>query len=141
MPTRLTPMIHVPDVRATAAWYQSIGFTLARWHISDADGVSSGPLPEKDVELDWAMVRLGDNEVMFNAGGRLSDAPRRDVDLYVQMTPGSANEGVDALNRKLKGKAEVVEAPYDAFHGNREIIIRDLNGFWITFAEPTGAAN
>ena len=27
MPT-VTPMIHVPDVRATAAWYEHIGFTV-----------------------------------------------------------------------------------------------------------------
>ena len=52
--------------------------------------------------------------------------------------PETAEEGVDALHLKLKDKAEVVEAPYDAFHGNRELIIRDLNGFWITFAQPVG---
>jgi hypothetical protein len=23
-----TPMIHVPDVRATASWYETIGFTV-----------------------------------------------------------------------------------------------------------------
>jgi len=90
------------------------------------------------VGLDWAMVRLGASEVMFSAGGRTSDSVRRDVDLYVQLAPETAEEGVDALHLKLKDKAEVVEAPYDAFHGNRELIIRDLNGFWITFAQPVG---
>ncbi len=26
--------------------------------------------------------------------------------------------------------------PYDAFYGMREFIIRDCNGFWITFGQP-----
>jgi hypothetical protein len=29
-----------------------------------------------------------------------------------------------------------VEDLYDAFHGMREFIIRDINGFWVTFGQP-----
>jgi len=28
MAQRVVPMIHVPDVRATAEWYRTIGFTV-----------------------------------------------------------------------------------------------------------------
>ncbi len=31
---------------------------------------------------------------------------------------------------------KVVEGLYDAFYGMREFIIRDINGFWITFGQP-----
>jgi hypothetical protein len=28
LPKKVVPMIHVPDVRATVAWYEKIGFTV-----------------------------------------------------------------------------------------------------------------
>lgn len=33
-----TPMIHVPDVRATAAWYEAIGFAVSETYPDGADG-------------------------------------------------------------------------------------------------------
>ena len=30
----------------------------------------------------------------------------------------------------------MVEDLHDTFYGMREFIIRDLNGFWITFGQP-----
>ena len=67
---------------------------------------------------------------MFSAGGRASDAHRREVDLYVE------TGGVDALYATLKDRVEVFEGPHDTFYGMREFIIRDVNRFWITFGEP-----
>jgi hypothetical protein len=32
----------------------------------------------------------------------------------------------------------MIEALHNTFYGMREFIIRDLNGFWITFGEPVG---
>ena len=116
MPRKVTPMIHVPDVRATIDWYQSIGFTVIG--TNEEDGV-----------MDWAMLSFGEGTVMFSAGGRPSTAHRREVDLYVQ------TERVDDLYQRLSGRVEVVEEPHDTFYGMREIIIRDLNRFWITFGE------
>ena len=140
MSARLTPLIHVPDVRATALWYRGIGFALVAWHACDADGLGSGEPPADDAEWDWALVRYGAGEVMFNIGGEESDAPRREVDLYVKVDPREGR-GVDALHAVLKDRAEVIEPPYDAFHGNRELIVRDLNGFWITFGQAIAAAD
>jgi uncharacterized glyoxalase superfamily protein PhnB len=109
-------MVHVPDVRATMEWYQAIGFTVANFN-------------EEDGVIDWAMLSFGDGTVMFNAGGQPSQAHRREVDLYVQ------TEGVDDLHQRLKERVEVVETPHDTFYGMRELIIRDLNRFWITFGQ------
>lgn len=123
MPQSAVPMIHVPDVRATAEWYGSIaGFTLVR-------------VNEEDGEMNWALLRYGNADVMLSAGGKPSDAWRREVDLYLHST-----EGVDAVHARLKGKVNVVEEPHDTFYGMREVIVRDLNRFWITFAEPVGRA-
>jgi predicted lactoylglutathione lyase len=46
-------MIHVPDVRLAAAWYESIGFTVERTH-------------EDEGLMSWALVSFGSSEVMFN---------------------------------------------------------------------------
>jgi len=80
----MAPMIHVPDVRATVEWYKSIGFHV-RGTYEDCD------------EMTWASVTYGDSEVMFNAGGRPSDAERREVDLYIRTAD------VDTLYQSLKG--------------------------------------
>ena len=116
MVATVTPMIHVPDVRATVKWYEAIGFTVRAAH-------------EEDGEMTWAAVRLGQGEFMLNTGGTTSQAWRREVDLYV------STEGVDELCERIRGRVEVIEEPHDTFYGMREFIIRDCNGFWITFAD------
>jgi len=113
----IVPMIHVPDVRATADWYTSIGFKVRASNVEDG-------------EMNWAAVTYGDSEFMLNCDGKPSTAHRREVDLYVRA------QNVDQLFGQLKGRVQVVQVPYDAFYGMREFIIRDNNGFWITFGQP-----
>lgn len=122
MAETIVPMIHVPDVRATAEWYRSIGFTLAGSN-------------EDCGEMNWARLTLGDGEVMFNIDGRPSDAPRREVDLYIQ------TDDIQALHARLKDNVDIVEHLHDTFYGMREFIIRDCNGFWITFGQPVPNAS
>ena len=112
----VAPMIHVPDVAATVAWYEALGFELI-----DAN--------DEGGEVDWAMVAWGEDAVMFNAGGRPANGERREVDLYVTV------ENVDALHQRLKDHVEVVQEPNDTFYGMREFIARDLNGFWVTIGQ------
>jgi len=119
MTKRVVPMIHVPDVRATVEWYESIGFTLVRANEDDGD-------------MDWALLAYGDSSLMLSEGGQASSADRREVDLYVH------TEAVDELYREVKNRVEVVEAPHDTFYGMRELTIRDLNRFWVTFGQPSG---
>jgi uncharacterized glyoxalase superfamily protein PhnB len=117
VPQRVVPMIHVPDVRATVAWYQSIGFNVMYTYDDGGEGLS------------FAGVSFGSGEVMFNSGGQASSQHRREVDLYVY------TDGVDALYERLKDRVEVFEGLHDTFYGMREFIIRDLNRFWITFGQ------
>ena len=117
MPARVTAMIRVPDVGATVAYYEALGFTVVDSHRDDG-------------ELNWALLSLGDGRVMFNAGGRASSEERREVDLYVH------TDAVDQLHETVKSSVDVREPPHDTFYGMREFIVRDLNGFWITFGAP-----
>ena len=114
----VVPMIHVPDVRATVEWYKSIGFAERGTH-------------EEDGAMSWASLAFGETGIMLSEGGSPSTRDRREVDLYVHTVD------VDALYRRLGGRVDVVEAPHDTFYGMRELIIRDLNRFWITFGEPS----
>jgi uncharacterized glyoxalase superfamily protein PhnB len=117
--SRVVPMIHVPDVRATVDWYKGIGFDVENTYGDAGEGLS------------FAILAFGDSRVMFNQGGRASADRRREVDLYVY------TEKVDDLYSRLKDRVEVIECPHDTFYGMREFIIRDLNRFWMTFAQPT----
>lgn len=121
MAKKIVPMINVPDVRATVAWYQGIGFELAA--ANEDCGV-----------MDWALLMLGGGEIMLSIGGKSSEERRREVDLYVYV------DDADALYARLKDRVEVVEAPHDTFYGMREFIIRDCNRFWMTFGQQLPAA-
>ena len=110
------PILHVPDVRATVAWYRSIGFELLGTN-------------EPDGAMDWAKLRFGEGTVMFMEGGGPSDAVRREVDLYVTVN------NIDQLFVRFQDSVEIVERLHDTFYGMREFIIRDINGFWVTFGE------
>lgn len=119
MSHRAVPMIHVPDVAATARWYAAIGFTLDGTH-------------EDCGEMLWAHLTFGTSELMLNAGGRPSDSPRREVDLYVHV------DDLDAAFAKVAPLAELVEPIHDTEYGMREFIVRDPNRFWLTFGQPIG---
>jgi hypothetical protein len=114
-------MVHVPDVRQTVDWYRNIGFDVTVTYDDNAGGSS------------FAMLSFGTGEVMFSSGGRLSSHHRREVDLYAY------TEDVDGLYDRLKDRVEIVEGPHNMFYGMRELIIRDLNGFWITFGQQLPA--
>jgi len=66
----VVPMIHVPDVRATVNWYESISFrAVATYDNGTPDGLS------------FAIMGFGTGQVMFIQGGETSDKRRREVDL------------------------------------------------------------
>jgi uncharacterized glyoxalase superfamily protein PhnB len=120
MAQRVTPMIHVPDVREAIDWYRSIGFLV----------ISTG---EEDGETVWAELSFGDGRVMFSSGGQPGTRDRREVDLYVH------TENIDEPFQSLKDRVEIREGLHNTFYGMREFIIRDINGFWITFGEPVSS--
>ena len=121
MQKKVVPMFHVPDVRRTVDWYRDIGFDVTVAYEDHRGGLS------------FAMVSFGTGDVMFSSGGTLSSHHRRDVDLYVY------TEDVDNLYGRIENRVEIVEGPHNMFYGMREVIVRDLNGFWITFGQELPA--
>ena len=113
-------MIHVPDVRATVEWYESIGFNVVAVYGNETENGYS-----------FAIVSFGSGQVMFSQDGETSDKRRREVDLYVY------TDDVDEVYERLKDRVDVVEGPHNTFYGMREVIIRDFNRFWITFGQES----
>jgi len=121
MTQKIVPLIHVPNMRATIDWYASVGFKVVN------EGKEDG---REDGEVVWALLSFGNSELMLDIGGKPSTAHRREVDLYIYL------DDVDALARRLRDRVEVVVDMNETFYGMREFIIRDINGFWITFGQP-----
>jgi len=122
MSARCVPMIHVPDVGTTVEWYRNVGFDVVETYGEGGEALS------------FAVMSYGGSQVMFNAGGHASAEERREVDLYAY------TEHVDALYERLRARVDVVEGPHDTFYGMREVTIRDVNGFWLTFGETSAGA-
>lgn len=118
MPAEIVPMLHVPDVKAAVDWYVSIGFVVRATH------------EESGCPMDWASLTFGVSEVMLSTGGKPASTPRRDADLYIQV------DDLEERYRTIAPKACIVETPHETEYGMQEFIIKDLNGFWLTFAEP-----
>jgi len=117
MPKRVQTMIHVPDVEATANWYRDkLGFRIV-------DLGSDG----RDVI--FGRIELDGTQILLSAGGRASDTDRRDADLFVE------TDDVEKDLARLPKDVSVIHPMHETFYGTKEFIIRDLNGFWITFAQ------
>jgi uncharacterized glyoxalase superfamily protein PhnB len=114
---QVTPMIHVPDVHATVAWYESIGFAVLGTNEDPDDG------------MNFAFLSYGNSQIMLNAGGRSSNEDRREVDLYIR------TDEVDSLHERLKDRVQIHLGLNNTFYGTREFTVRDLNGFWLTFGQ------
>lgn len=95
----------------------SIGFTLDDVHVDCGETLC-------------AHLTFGASTLMLNAGGAPSDANRREVDLYIHV------DDVDEAFLAVAPHTELVAPIYEAPYGMREFIVRDLNGFWLTFGQP-----
>ncbi|MFN2602791.1 MAG: ankyrin repeat domain-containing protein [Gemmatimonadaceae bacterium] len=125
-------MISVPNVRAAVDWYKSIGFQLDGEH-------------EIDTNAAWAGLSFGGWFLMLVPGGTANK--RQPVSFWVR------TEGVDDLYQVLKDrqmersaellrneKSEIPEARFvqdlhNAFYGEREFAIVDLNGYELHFVQ------
>jgi ankyrin repeat protein len=132
---RLTPMLAVPDVETTVAWYQSIGFQL------DASHGEGG-------KMDWASVSFGDARLMLVPSGQpartqtsglsLWIETRRLDDLYALLKQRQLERSRASLAGETPDMPEVrfTTDLYTAFYGQREFGIRDPNGIELMFTQP-----
>ena len=123
------PMIFVPDVAETLAWYRTLGFV-------EVDRI------EDDGLVNWGLLACGKAQMMLSMGGRKGD---HDVhlwfytDLVDEMYRLVKERQVAASAAKLAGEPaahldiEVVDEIYNPPYRGREFTIRDLNGYRVSF--------
>jgi uncharacterized glyoxalase superfamily protein PhnB len=111
----VTPMLTVPDVEASVAFYcDTLGFTC---------------LNEMD---DWATVSRDGIEVMFaHPNAHIPfERPHFTGSLYFR------TDAADALWAELKDKATVLYPIEDFVYGMREFAVLDNNGYTLQFGQP-----
>ena len=131
----LTPMLAVPDLEATVAWYQAAGFELTGSH-------------REEGKMDWASVSLGQAEIMFIPTGDPWHKPTSGLSLWIR------TDRLDDLYAVLKRQqlerahaalaGDAMDTPevqftldlHTAFYGQREFGIRDPNGVELMFTQP-----
>jgi catechol 2,3-dioxygenase-like lactoylglutathione lyase family enzyme len=125
-------MMRVPDVRATIDWYTSIGFVLDGAH--DDDGV-----------VDWARISFGKTSLMLIP----SREARNEREVIFWFKTSRVDDLYQLLRQRQLERAAAVLAGapaafpearftadlHDAFYGEREFTIVDLNGYELVFSQ------
>jgi uncharacterized glyoxalase superfamily protein PhnB len=124
----LTPNLVVKDMDKTIRFYRDVlGFEVLM------------TAPEKE-PFDWAMMKMGNVEIMFQTrqslGGEM--AAFKEIPVGGSFTLYIDVANVEGLYETVKGKATVEKALHDTFYGTREFVIRDCNGYVMVFAEAAG---
>lgn len=122
---KLTPNMMVDNVDETVDFYRNVlGFDLVM------------TVPENG-PFDWALMKRGTVEVMFQTRASLTEA----LPLFKERPLGGAltfyidMRGVEALYEQVRSQVTVVQDLQTTFYGTREFAIEDCNGFILTFAE------
>ncbi len=121
----LSPNVIVNDVNAAVEYYsKKLEFDLI------------ASVPESGI-YNWAMVQRDHVTLMFQSLRSLQeDMPSLNLSgkggigtFFIRM------KGVDALYQSIKEKAEIASDMRITFYGMKEFTIKDLNGYFLTFAE------
>jgi uncharacterized glyoxalase superfamily protein PhnB len=121
----LSPNLIVADVNKAVDYYtKTLGFTRI------------ASVPESGV-LNWAMVMRDGITMMFQSLPSIQeDMPGLKIQakgslgtFYIKI------KGVDAFYKELKGKVDVAVDMRTTFYGAKEFVIKDLDGYFLAFAE------
>ncbi|MGM0366184.1 MAG: VOC family protein [Actinomycetota bacterium] len=123
---KLTPNLVVDDVSKTIEFYQDI---LGCFELITTD--------PKDGKIDWALMRCEDVEIMFQSKESLEDKVPEfmlknhgsNVIIYIEI------DRIDVFFDWIKDRVEVVRPLHETPYKMKEFLIRDCNGFIITFAQ------
>jgi len=122
----ITPNLMVEDVRQTINYYHGVlGFKTISMSPEGAD------------ELVRAVVKKGNAKIMFQSEDSLKkelpelrhDEPAGGFTINFEMT------GVNEYYDYLYISSDVVDQIRDTKYGTRQFTIRDVNGYYLTFAE------
>lgn len=124
---KITPNLMVEDISKTLKFYEDVlGFKLDQ------------SVPD-DPPYEWASVKSGEVELMFQARTSLSE----DMPLFEGMPIGGTltlfvrMQGIQELYDRVHQQVELVQDLFETFYGMREFSIKDPNGYVLTFAEPS----
>ncbi|MGI4729004.1 MAG: VOC family protein [Janthinobacterium lividum] len=120
----LSPNIYVHDVSRTMEFYSKLGFAPVM------------TVPDTGEEPVWAMMQQGNVTLMFesfkNIEGRLPEISRQQggsLLLYIKV------KNISSLFESLKGQVTVLQGLEKTFYGATEFVIKDCNGYVLTFAD------
>ena len=108
--------LRVPDVEKALNWYIDLGFKCLAIHT------------EPECGLDWALLDWDGAQFMLYPDGADDPSAAKDAGLYFVV------DSIDNLIKPITARAEVIEANRITDFGKKEIVLRDLNGFQVTFA-------
>jgi glyoxylase I family protein len=124
----LAPLLQVYDMPTSVRFYRDmLGFEV----------VTTSPVLGED-RFHWALLRLGDAELMLNTAYEFDDerpaepdrartAAHGDIGVYL----GCAD--VDAAYRELRGKGVKVSEPKVTRYGMKQMYLHDPDGYGICF--------
>jgi hypothetical protein len=106
-------------VPRTLDWYRSVGFTVRATH--------------PDEEPTWCEVERDGTALQFVAGETpWPEPPTLTGSIYVH--PAS----VERVHEEVRGRVDVPRGVEEREWGTRELVLRDPNGYFVTFQEPLG---
>ncbi|NOQ33726.1 MAG: hypothetical protein GQ567_05990 [Methanosarcinales archaeon] len=134
--TKLTPNLMVEDVNRTVEFYQEVlGFEFVMGVIEELQEILTAY--QQDRSLDYAMMKCGNVEVMFQAKRSLAEALPllRGREIGGTLTLYMELDSVSELHARIKDKVTIVKDLHTTFYGMQEFYIEDCNGYILTFAE------
>ncbi len=134
--TKLTPNLMVEDVNRTVEFYQEVlGFEFVMGVIEELQEILTAY--QHDRSLDYAMMKCGNVEMMFQAKRSLAEALPllRGREIGGTLTLYMELDSVSELYVRIKDKVTIVKDLHTTFYGMKEFYIEDCNGYILTFAE------
>jgi catechol 2,3-dioxygenase-like lactoylglutathione lyase family enzyme len=113
---RTIPVFAVGDMAKTVAWYRDI---------LGLKPISNGARSSENTVL-MARDRV---EILFRKQNDFSPEPKNLWNAYFRVT------GLDGLHEQFKDKVQIIRGPEDTVHDDREIELRDPNGYVLTLGE------
>jgi uncharacterized glyoxalase superfamily protein PhnB len=126
----------VEDVNRTVEFYQEVlGFEFVMGVIEELQEILTAY--QQDRSLDYAMMKCGNVEVMFQAKRSLAEALPllRGREIGGTLTLYMELDSVSELHARIKDKVTIVKDLHTTFYGMQEFYIEDCNGYILTFAE------
>lgn len=124
----ITANLMVRDVDKTVAFYSDIlGFEL------------QNSVPGEQGKLQWAMMGRDGAQIMFQEAQNL----REEYELFGEREIGGTlvlfitMDNLHEYYDRIRKTADIVKEPYSTFYGMDEFVIRDIDGYILTFAEES----